>query len=130
MPAWFGEGVIEPKAGGAVTLMGGHIKGGCHPMGPAHKLAHSWNVFGPGEVKSSYPESYLTLSLAPRGDQVFLILNHLPVLERFEKQNAMGWHTYLDMLTEALRGEASQPRKTHMDRNAGLHGVDLNNLAR
>lgn len=130
MPAWFGDGVIEPKAGGVVTLMSGHIKGVVTQWNPPHKLAYTWNVFGPGETTSPYPESYLTLTLEPKGEGVLLTLTHLPVLERFEKQNAMGWHTYLDMLAEALRGEPAQPRKTYMERNAPLYGVDLNALAR
>ena len=130
MPAWFGDGVIEPRTGGAVTLMGGHIRGVVTQWDPPHKLAYTWNVFGPGETQSAYPESYLTLTLEPRGGDVLLTLTHLPVLERFEKQNAMGWHTYLDMLGEALRGEPAQPRKAYMERNAGLYGVDLNALAR
>jgi len=52
------------------------------------------------------------------------------VLERFEKQNAMGWHTYLDMLGAAVRGEPVEARPVYMKRNAALYGVDLNNLAR
>jgi uncharacterized protein YndB with AHSA1/START domain len=27
LPSWFGEGTIEPRAGGAVNLMGGHFRG-------------------------------------------------------------------------------------------------------
>lgn len=129
MPNWFGDGVIEPKPGGAVTLMGGHIKGVVTQWDPPHKLAYTWNVFSPGQAKSPYPESYLTLALEPKGAEVLLILTHLPVLERFERQNAMGWHSYLDMLAAALRGEAPQPRKAYMERNAALYGVDLSNLA-
>lgn len=135
LPQWFGDGVIAPKAGGAVTLMGGHIKGVVTQWDPPRKLAYTWNVFSPGEAKSPYPESYLTLILeakhgSAKGAEVLLTLTHLPVLERFEKQNAMGWHTYLDMLAAAVRGESVQPRKTYMERNAALYGVDLGNLAR
>jgi hypothetical protein len=52
------------------------------------------------------------------------------VLDRREKQNAMGWHTFLDMLTAALRGEPAEPRMVHMQRNAARYGVDLANPAR
>lgn len=130
LPEWFGDGVIEPKAGGAVTLMGGHIKGVVTQWDPPHTLSYTWNVFSPGETKSPYPESYLTQTLAAKGADVLLTLTHLPVLERFEKQNAVGWHTYLDMLAAAVRGESVQPRKAYMERNAALYGVDLSNLAR
>jgi hypothetical protein len=57
-------------------------------------------------------------------------LTHLPVLERFEKQNAMGWHTFLDMLDAAVRGEPPEPRAAYMQRNAARYGVDLSKLAR
>lgn len=130
LPEWFGDGVIEPRTGGAVTLMGGHIKGVVTQWGPPRKLAYTWNAFSPGESTSPYPESYLTLTLEDKGAEVLLTLTHLPVLERFEKQNAMGWHTYLDMLTAAVRGEPVQSRKAYMERNAALYGVDLSNLAR
>jgi uncharacterized protein YndB with AHSA1/START domain len=129
LPGWFGDGTIEPRAGGAVRLMGGHVRGVVTQWEPPHRLAYTWNVVAPGEDKSDYPESYLTVILEPRGDEVLLTLTHLPVLERFEKQNAMGWHTYLDMLGAALRGEPVETRLVHMKRNAPLYGVDLENLA-
>ncbi len=130
LPEWFGEGAIEPRAGGTVTLMGGHIRGVVTQWRPPQKLAYTWNVFGAGETTSAYPESYLTLTLAPQGSDVLLTLTHLPVLEQFEKQNAMGWHTYLDMTAAAVRGEPAQPRSVYMKHNAALYGVDLGNLAR
>jgi uncharacterized protein YndB with AHSA1/START domain len=130
LPAWFGNGTIEPRAGGAVCLMDGHVRGVVTQWDPPYKLAYTWNVFNPGEDKSGYPESYLTITLEPHGDDVLLTLIHLPVLERFEKQNAMGWHTYLDMLEAAVRGEPIEDRPVYMKRNAALYGVDLSNLAR
>jgi uncharacterized protein YndB with AHSA1/START domain len=113
-----------------VSLMDGHIRGVVTQWKPPRLLAYTWNVFAPGETASRYPESYLTIELEPRGDQVHLTLTHLPVLDRFEKQNAMGWHTFLDLLDAALRSEAPQPRGVSMKRNAERYGVDLNNLMR
>ena len=130
LPGWFGNGTIEPRAGGAVRLMDGHVRGVVTQWDPPRKLAYTWNVFNPGADRSDYPESYLTITLQARGDEVLLTLTHLPVLERFEKQNAMGWHTYLDMLEAAVRGEPVEQRPAYMKRNAALYGVDLNNLAR
>jgi uncharacterized protein YndB with AHSA1/START domain len=130
LPGWYGEGGFEPRAGGAVNLMGGHVRGIVTQWRPPRRLAYSWNVFSPGETESPYPESYLTIELEPRGGEVALTLTHLPVLERFEKQNAMGWHTFLDMLTAGVRGEPAEPRQAHMQRNAARYGVDLSNLAR
>ncbi len=131
LAAWYGEdGEIEPREGGMVRLSGGHIRGVVTQWKPHRKLAYTWNVFGPGEDESPYPESYLTLELEPRGHEVLLVLTHLPILERFEKQNAMGWRTFLDMLGAAISGQAPEPRSAYMHRNAALYGVDLSNLAR
>jgi uncharacterized protein YndB with AHSA1/START domain len=129
LPGWFGEGEIEPRAGGAVTLMGGHFRGIVTQWKP-RRLIYSINVLSPEETEPQYPESYLSLALTPQGREVMLRLTHLPVLERFEKQNAMGWHTFLDMLAAGLRGEPAEPRMVYMQRNAARYDVDLGNLAR
>jgi len=128
LPAWFGHGHIEPRQGGTVTLIDGHIRGVVTQWHPPHRLAYTWNVFSPGESESRYPESYLSIELESRGDDVQLTLTHLPVLERFEKQNAMGWHTFLDLLDAALRGNSAQSREAFITRNAQRYGVDLNQL--
>jgi hypothetical protein len=54
----------------------------------------------------------------------------MPVLERFEQQNAMGWHTFLDIVHDTLIGQPARTRQDYMVRNAARYGVDLNNLAR
>ncbi|HYD05401.1 MAG TPA: SRPBCC domain-containing protein [Reyranella sp.] len=128
LPGWYGEGVIEPKIGGRVELMGGHIRGTVTQRQPSRKLAYTWNVFSPGQEDSSFPESYLTLELAPRDGGVHLTLTHLPVLEAFAKLNAMGWHTFLDMVDAAARSAPVEPRETYMKRNAERYGVDLSKL--
>jgi uncharacterized protein YndB with AHSA1/START domain len=131
LSGWYGEdSTIEPREGGAVRLLGGHIRGVVTQWKPNEKLAHTWNVFGPDDKESPYPESYLTLELEPKANGVALTLTHLPVLERFEKQNAMGWHTFLDILGAAVRGETVEPRANYMKRNAAIYGVDLANLTR
>jgi uncharacterized protein YndB with AHSA1/START domain len=129
LPAWYGEGAtIEPSEGGAVWFAGGHIRGVVTQWRPHAKFAHTWNVFGPGETVSAYPESYLTFDLAQAGDSVALTLTHLPVLERFEAQNQMGWHTFLDILAATLSGEPVEERRVYMERNAARYGVDLDRL--
>lgn len=131
LPGWYGEAsVIEPREGGAVSLNGGHIRGVVTQWKPGRRLAHTWNVFGPGEAESPYPESYLTIELAEESAGVALTLFHLPVLERFEPQNAMGWATFLDILEDTVAGRANEPRRAYMERNAALYGVDLANLTR
>jgi uncharacterized protein YndB with AHSA1/START domain len=129
LSGWYGDdSAIEPREGGTVRLMGGHIRGVVTHWSPERKLAHTWNVFAPGETQSPFPESYVTLELEPADGGVRLILTHLPVLERFESQNAMGWHTFLDILDAALAGRPPEPRAAHMQRNAARYGVDLANL--
>ena len=134
LQAWFGDkSEIEPRQGGAVRLMDGHIRGTVTQWQPPHRLTYTWNVFGPGDspaAVSAYPESYLTLELRDQGDQVSLVLTHLPVLERFEKQNAMGWHTFLDILSDTLEGARVRTRQEYMMRNSARYGVDLKNLQR
>ena len=130
LKGWFGEGTIEPRVGGAVTLLGGHIRGVVTQWKPPRRLSYTWNVFGPEDRESPYPESFLTIELAPRDGAVLLTLMHLPVLERFEKQNLMGWHTFLDMVEAALEGKPDEPRDAFMKRNAERYGIDLANLAR
>src|SRR5262249_4343245 len=131
LPAWFGsDGNIEPREGGHVSFSGGHIRGVVTQWKPGRKLAYTWNVFGPDDAESPYPESYLTLELAEKGSDVLLTLVHLPILERFEKQNMMGWHTFLDMLGAAVRGAPVEERSAYMKRNAARYGIDLDNLTR
>jgi uncharacterized protein YndB with AHSA1/START domain len=130
LTGWYGEGTIESRVGGAVTLMGGHVRGTVTCWMPARRLTYGWNVFAPGEAQSPYPESYVSFELAPQGRECRLTLTHLPVLERFEKQNAMGWHTFLDMLAAAARGEIPGPRSDYMRKNASRYGVDLAHLVK
>ena len=133
LPQWFGNGTIEPHLGGAVRLMDGHIRGVVTQWSPPRRLAYTWNVFNPGDgtdAVSAYPESYLSFTLEQIESGVLLRLSHVPILDRFEKQNAMGWHTFLDILGAALRGEKIEERGFYMKRNAALYGVDMNNLAR
>ena len=127
LPGWYGEGHIEARIGGTIMLMDGHIRGTVTQCLPPLRLTYSWNVFNPGDEVSPYPESYLTLELKPAGGDTALTLTHLPVLERFVKLNAMGWHTYLDMAAAALRGEPVAARDAYMARNAKIYGIDLAN---
>jgi uncharacterized protein YndB with AHSA1/START domain len=133
LPGWFGNGMIEPKLGGRVHLMDGHIRGVVTLWQPPQRLSYTWNVFAPvdgPDAVSAYPQSYLSFALETRDDNVLLRLTHLPILDRFEKQNMMGWHTFLDMLTTTLGGEKAEERPFYMKKNAALYGVDMNNLVR
>ena len=90
LPGWYGDGMLEGKVGGAVRLMGSHIRGTVTQWQPPRKLAYSWNVFGSNDETSPYPESYLTLELSPQDSGTMLTLTHLPVLERFVKAERHG----------------------------------------
>ena len=64
LPEWYGEGSIEPREGGAVSLMGGHIRGVVTGWRPNEFLGYTWNVFSPGESVSRFPVSYLEFTLS------------------------------------------------------------------
>ena len=49
------------------------------------------------------------------------------MLDSFVKLNAMGWHTFIDMVDAAVRGEPVQGRDYYMAENARQYGVDLDN---
>ncbi len=125
---WYGQGVIEPREGGKVELMGGHIRGVVTGWRPGEFFAHTWNVFAPGETQSKWPVTYLEFVLKPDGPNSKLTLTHRPIPGPVQPQTAMGWHTYLDMLDRAMRGERVGPRDSYFQKNATLYGVDLNNL--
>jgi uncharacterized protein YndB with AHSA1/START domain len=127
---WYGEGVIEPREGGKVELMSGHIRGVVTGWRPGQFLAYTWNVFSPGETVSRWPVSYLEFALAGEGAVTKLALTHRPIPTAMQPQTMMGWHTFLDMMGAAARGEIVGAMPEHMQKNAALYGVDLNNLKR
>ena len=48
LSAWFGDdGQIEPREGGAIRFMQGHVRGVVTQWKPQRRLAYTWNVFGP-----------------------------------------------------------------------------------
>jgi uncharacterized protein YndB with AHSA1/START domain len=123
LPEWYGEGSIEPREGGAVSLMGGHIRGVVTGWRPQKFLGYTWNVFSPGEMESRFPVSYLEFTL----DGPQLILIHRPIPAAMQNQTILGWHTMLDLIDAGLSGEF--PRRSDVfPKNATLYGVDLQKL--
>ncbi len=126
---WYGEGKIEPREGGAVSLMGGHIRGVVTIWLPEKALGYTWSVFQPGETVSAWPVSYLEMALAADGSGTALTLTHRPIPQAMQNQTAMGWHTYLDLLGAGLSGNF--PKRAELfPVNAALYGVDMTNLKR
>jgi uncharacterized protein YndB with AHSA1/START domain len=129
LPEWYGEGAIEPREGGGVSLMGGHVRGVVTGWRPGQFLGYTWNVFSPGETESRWPVSYLEFMLAEDGGGTRLTLTHRPIPQAMQAQTMMGWHTMLDLAEAAARGEFPK-RADIFPKNAALYGVDLNNLER
>lgn len=123
LPEWYGEGVIEPREGGAVSLMGGHVRGVVTGWRPNQFLAYTWNVFSPGESMSRFPISYLEFTL----DGSRLTLIHRPIPQAMQSQTMMGWHTMLDLIEAGLAGDFPK-RSDLFPKNAERYGVDINKL--
>ena len=125
LPEWYGEGAIEPREGGAVSLMGGHIRGVVTGWRVNQFLGYTWNVFSPGESTSRFPVSYLEFTLEGAGSRLTLI--HRPIPQAIQNQTMMGWHTMLDLIEAGLAG--SFPKRSDLfPKNAERYGVDINNL--
>ncbi len=129
LPEWYGEGTIEPREGGAVSLMGGHVRGVITGWRPQKFLGYTWNIFQPGEEFSQWPISYLEFALEPGDDNTKLILTHRPISDAMQKQTAMGWHTMLDLIEAGMGGQFPK-RSDLFPKNAALYGVDLERLKR
>lgn len=122
---WYGEAGIEPREGGQVSLMGGHVRGVVTGWRPQKFLGYTWNVYAPGETVSQWPVSYLEFHL----DGSTLTLIHRPIPEAMQNQTMLGWHTMLELIGAGLRGD--YPRRVDLfSKNAALYGVDMNNLKR
>ena len=139
LPEWYGEGRIEPREGGAVSFVSGRVRGVVTGWRPEKFLGYTWNVFQPGDATASsseaeghqkvsaWPVSYVEFALDAAANGTALILTHRPIPDTMQKQTAMGWHTYLDLLTAGLAGDF--PRRADLfAKNAALYGVDMNNL--
>jgi uncharacterized protein YndB with AHSA1/START domain len=127
LPEWYGAGQIEPREGGGVSLMGGHIRGVVTAWRPEKFLGYTWNVFSPDEAVSQWPLSYLELTLEPSDGGTQLTLIHRPISPAMQKQTAMGWHTYLDLIGAGLNGDFPK-RADLFPKNAALYGVDVSVL--
>ena len=124
---WYGDSHIEPREGGAVSLMGGHVRGVVTGWRPNRFLGYTWSVFSPGATVSQWPVSYLEFTLAPEDKAVRLTLVHRPIPHAMQPQTMMGWHTMLDLIEAGLNGEFPN-RADLFPTNAALYGVVINHL--
>jgi len=129
LPEWYGDGRMEPREGGTISLMAGHIRGVVTGWRPEKFLGYTWSVFQPNEEASAWPISYLEMALEAAASGTKLTLTHRPIPEPMHKLTMIGWHTMLDMIARGLKGEFP-PRLEVMRDNATLYGVDLNALKR
>ena len=127
LPEWYGQGAIEPREGGAVSLMGGHVRGVVTIWRPGFALGYTWNVFSPGDEFSKWSVSYLEFALTPEGSGTTLTLIHRPIPDAMQAQTAMGWYTLLDLIEAGLGGDFPK-RADIVPKNAALYGVDLTKL--
>src|ERR1700753_447508 len=86
LPRCYGDASIEPREGGAVSLMGGHIRGVVTGWRPEKFLGYTWNVYAPGETVSAWPVSYLEFSLTEQDGKTRLVLVHRPIPDAMQKQ--------------------------------------------
>jgi len=125
--AWFGhpdkQYAIAPYEGGTIRLADDHIRGIVTQWKPPRRLTYTWNVYAPGATESPYPESYVTFELDAEGDEVRLMLTHHPVLQRFDAQTMMGWHSFLDLLESLARDQPLESLDAVMQRNKVRYGV-------
>lgn len=124
LPEWYGDGHIEAREGGAVTLMGGHIRGVVTVWRPREALGYTWNVFQPGETVPAWPVSYLEFALKAGDGATALTLTHRPIPPAMQDRTMMGWHTMLDLAAAGLAGTFPE-RAALFATNAALYGVDL-----
>ena len=129
LPEWYGDGQVEPREGGKISLMAGHIRGVVTGWRPEKLLGYTWSVFQPNEEVSAWPISYLEMALEAAAGGTKLTLTHRPIPEPMHKLTMIGWHTMLDMIACGLKGEFP-PRLEVMQHNGALYGVDLNALKR
>lgn len=101
VPVWFGgEGVIEPRVGGAITLMSGMFTGTVREWQPRKRLVHTMSLTG-----VPAPETTVTYDLAEQDGAVHLTLSQGTLAAPFLAGSFSGWHTFLDRLEAMLRGE-------------------------
>jgi uncharacterized protein YndB with AHSA1/START domain len=129
---WFAGGALEPRPGGAITLVfrnselaggeetpekyrkyeGAEMPARIIRFEPPRLLVHSWR-------EANDTESEVSFELSEQGDATRLVLTHRRLPNRAEMVGvAGGWHTHLALLEDILSGRPKQPFWSHHARAA------------
>ena len=119
---WFASGPMELHVGGKVELtfhLGG--KGPTGEPAPERFAKHAGHMLHAKVTRIEPPrllsftwgdagDSEVTFKLAPRGDEVLLVLTHRRLATRKDMLGVSGgWHVHLDALADRLAGGALRP---------------------
>jgi uncharacterized protein YndB with AHSA1/START domain len=108
---WFAECELEPYPGGAIAFWvlveqepekkrSGHVAFGVvQRFEPPHTFSFTWNDVNGSDV-------VITFKLVEEGEQVRLTMRLEHLVRTYLAPGAAGWHAFLDILAERLRGEA------------------------
>jgi len=124
---WFAAGAMEPRAGGALTLVFRHQDFAINEAIPDKYKAMEKGITMESRVTHWEPPRHLAyefgassvvhFELEPKGKDVLLTLTQRDVSSRDEMiNNCGGWHSHLDILGERLRGESLGPFWARVER--------------
>jgi uncharacterized protein YndB with AHSA1/START domain len=107
LATWLGRGEIAPTADATSTLTllanDDVIEATVQTYEPPRALAYTW--FSTQHETRRPDPSVVRFELAPHDDGTRLVVTHTRVLPEFYGRNAAGWHSLLDALSAAARGE-------------------------
>jgi uncharacterized protein YndB with AHSA1/START domain len=107
LATWLARGQVPSSVGDRFTLTtlanGDEIDATLQAYDAPHALAYTW--FSTQHETPRADPSAVRFDLAPHDDGTHLTLTHTGVLPEYYGRNAAGWHSLLDALTAAVRGE-------------------------
>jgi uncharacterized protein YndB with AHSA1/START domain len=109
LATWLARGHVPSRVGERFTLTmlanGDEIAATLQAYEPPHALAYTW--FSTQHETPREDPSAVRFELAAQDDATRLVVTHTGVLPEYYGRNAAGWHSLLDALTAAVRGEAA-----------------------
>jgi len=136
---WLASGPMELKAGGAVRLEFRHAElSPTKETVPARFQERASGAVVTGVVTRCEPprlltmtwvhgsETEVTFELAPKGDDVLLVVTHRRVADRSTLIGvSSGWHTHLGILVDRLNGRTPRPFWGVFAEHEGYYGWQL-----